>query len=297
MVPRASILVCTLLAATAGARASETAPVECGEGVLLRVSSPSPEQGSILVVEVRSDAPIASVAAMTAGVPLHFWSDNEGRVHQALVGVDFLTEPGPRPLEARVALASGASVRCALELRIVDGAFPVQRLRVEPKYVELSPENLARSRRESAELDAIFTSVTRERLWRTGFVPPVPGYSASGSFGKRRVFNDQPRNPHSGEDFPAPAGTPVRAGARGRVALAKGLFFLGNTVVIDHGLGLISYFGHLSSIDVEPGAIVEADTVVGKVGATGRVTGAHLHWGVRLADARVNPLDLLELGR
>jgi murein DD-endopeptidase MepM/ murein hydrolase activator NlpD len=136
-----------------------------------------------------------------------------------------------------------------------------------------------------------------ERLWQRGFETPLPGYEASGSFGKRRIFNEKPRSPHSGEDISAPAGTPVRAPARGRVVLAKALFFLGNTVVLDHGFGLFSFYGHLSSIGVEPGTIVEGGEVLGKVGATGRVTGAHLHWGVRLGDARVNPMDLLTLGR
>ena len=273
------------------------ASVACSDTVRLRISDPSPKQGSVLLVEVRSEAALRSVEGSSAGETLYFWHDDDFHVFQALFGIDFLTRPGPRSLRAQAASESGSPVECTTELRVVDGEFPVQRLTVEPKFVELSPENLARSRRETAELRSIFTSTTPERLWQRGFGAPVPGYAPSGSFGKRRVFNDQPRSPHSGEDFPAPAGTPVRAPARGRVALAKGLFFLGNTVVLDHGFGLVSFFGHLSSIDVEAGAMVDAETVLGKVGATGRVTGAHLHWGVRLGDARVNPMDLLELGR
>lgn len=273
------------------------ASVDCGDAVLLRVSEAAPAQGAVLVVEVRSERPLGGVEGFSAGEALYFWQDADSRVFQALLGIDFLTQPGPRPLRVRADADSGAGVECAMELQVVDAHFPVQKLSVAPKYVELSPENLARAQRESAELRDIFTSTTPERLWREGFVAPVPGYEPSGSFGKRRVFNGEPRSPHSGEDFPAPAGTPVRAPARGRVALAKGLFFLGNTVVIDHGFGLVSFYGHLSSIDVEPGATVEARTVIGKVGATGRVTGAHLHWGVRLEDARVNPMDLLVLGR
>ena len=163
--------------------------------------------------------------------------------------------------------------------------------------VELSADDLARSQRESRELDRIFSSTTRERLWQGGFQSPVPGRKASGSFGKRRIFNNQPRSPHSGEDFSAPTGTPVLATARGRVALAKDLFFLGKTVILDHGFGLYSFYGHLSSLGVEPGTNVQSGTVIGKVGATGRVTGPHLHWGVRLGDARVNPMELLALAR
>ena len=128
---------------------------------------------------------------------------------------------------------------------------------------------------------------------------PIAGSRAqgSGSFGKRRIFNNQPRSPHSGEDFSAPTGTPVLATARGRVALAKDLFFLGKTVILDHGFGVYSFYGHLSSLGVEPGTNVQSGTAIGKVGATGRVTGPHLHWGVRLGNARVNPMELLALAR
>ena len=295
----AHVLV-TILLTAAKARSFEetkTASVPCSETVLVRVSDPAPKQGRIGVVEVRSETPLVSVDGFFAGEQLYFWHDADARVFQALVGVDLYKSPGATALRARVVPDSGPPVECRLELRITDGAFPVQRLDVAPKYLDPSPADVARSQQEMVELRRIFSSTTMERLWQRGFHAPVPGYQPSGSFGKRRVFNGQTRSPHSGEDFSAPYGTPVRAAARGRVVLAKGLFFLGNTVVLDHGFGLFSFYGHLSSIGVEPGTLVEEGSVLGKVGATGRVTGAHLHWGVRLGDARVNPMDLLTLGR
>lgn len=274
------------------------ANVACGDKVLLRVSDAEPRQGSVLLVEVRSEMPLVSVEGRSErGGALRFWNDPERRVYQALLGVDLLTRPGALTVRARAVPESGGSADCNMELRILDGAFPVQRLDVDPGYVELSPKDRARSKKETAELGRIFSASTSERLWEGGFVEPVDGFDASGSFGKRRIFNGRPRSPHSGEDFPAPAGTPVRATARGRVVLAKGLFFLGNTVILDHGFGLFSFYGHLSSIGVEPGAMVESGAVIGNVGATGRVTGAHLHWGVRLGNARVNPMSLLALAR
>jgi murein DD-endopeptidase MepM/ murein hydrolase activator NlpD len=297
---RTVFLIGAFAAAAAEARAGEetkVAIVHCGENVSLRVSNPAPRQGSIGIVEVRSESPLASVDGSLAGDQLLFWHDDEARLFQALLGVDLYESPGAVSLRARAVLESGSAADCLLELSIVDGAFPVQRLAVAPGYVELSPEDGARSQREAAELKRIFSTTTPERLWQRGFRPPVDGHGPSGSFGKRRVFNNQPRSPHSGEDFSAPAGAPVLATARGRVALAKDLFFLGTTVVLDHGFGLYSFYGHLSAIGVEPGALVEGGAVLGKVGATGRVTGAHLHWGVRLGDARVNPMDLLALGR
>ncbi|MGH9390532.1 MAG: M23 family metallopeptidase, partial [Vicinamibacteria bacterium] len=244
-----------------------------------------------------SETPLVSVDGFFAGEELLFWHDDDARVFQALLGVDLYESPGVSSLRARVVPEAGTTVDCLSELRIAEGAFSIQRLDVAPEYVELSARDRARSQRETAELGRVFSSSTPERLWQRGFRAPVSGYEPSGSFGKRRVFNDQPRSPHSGEDFSAPAGAPVLATARGRVVLAKELFFLGTTVILDHGFGLYSFYGHLSSIGVEVGTLVESGVVLGKVGATGRVTGAHLHWGVRLGDARVNPLDLLTLTR
>ena len=111
--------------------------------------------------------------------------------------------------------------------------------------------------------------------------------------GSRTILNGQPRSPHSGADFNSPAGTPIKAPNAGRVVLAGDRYFTGNTVMIDHGLTMFSLFAHLSEIDVHAGDSVKAGDVVGKVGSTGRVTGPHLHWSVRLNGARVDPLSLL----
>ena len=110
-----------------------------------------------------------------------------------------------------------------------------------------------------------------------------------------RILNGNPGSPHGGADFPAVTGTPVHAAQRGNVALAEELFFSGNTVVLDHGLGIYTFYGHLSEIDVKAGDALEAGAVLGKVGATGRVTGPHLHWGLTVERARVNPLLLVKL--
>lgn len=276
---------------------TQLASATCGETTLLRVSDAAPKQGSVLVVEVRSESALTAVEGFSEGEELRFWHDADARVYQALLGVDLLARPGPSTVRVRAFPDAGEPVACRLELRVRDGGFPVQRLRVAPKYVQLSPSDLARAQRERTELGAIFSSMTPERLWQGAFRQPVEGYDASGNFGKRRIYNDEPRSPHSGEDFPAPAGTPVEATARARVALAKELFFLGNTVILDHGFGLYTFYGHLSSLAVEAGALIDGGTVIGRVGSTGRVTGPHLHWGVRLGNKRVNPMELVSLTR
>jgi len=173
--------------------------------------------------------------------------------------------------------------------------FPEEHLQVPPRFVDLSPRDRARAAREAARLAARFRSVTGERLWRGPFLVPLEGVQPSSSFGRRRILNGRPRSPHSGVDLGAPAGTAVHAMQRGRVVLDEDLFFSGRTVVLDHGLGLFSLYGHLSESRVAPGRVVDAGEVIGLVGATGRVTAPHLHWAVRIGDARVDGLDLVRL--
>jgi murein DD-endopeptidase MepM/ murein hydrolase activator NlpD len=137
----------------------------------------------------------------------------------------------------------------------------------------------------------LFTTIS-SNTWEAPFVAPAEG-RVSSNFGVRSIFNGQPRSPHGGIDYSGAVGAPVAAPAGGLVALAEDLFFTGNTVVIDHGLGLYSLLAHLSEFAVRAGDRVERDQIVGRVGATGRVTAPHLHWTVRLNGARVDPLSLL----
>jgi murein DD-endopeptidase MepM/ murein hydrolase activator NlpD len=151
---------------------------------------------------------------------------------------------------------------------------------------------LPRIEREAREIAAIWEGSSRVKLWDGPFLPPVPD-PANSAFGTRSVFNGQARAPHGGADFLSGAGTPVKAPGGGRIVLAGSLYYTGGTVIIDHGLGLFSLMAHLSAIDVQTGDLVKAGDAIGKVGATGRVTGPHLHWSVRANGARVDPLSLL----
>lgn len=213
----------------------------------------------------------------------------------SVIGVDLDLKPGVHPAEIRIS-KNGVVERQPVKITVKAVKFPIERLQVPDKFVQLSPEDLDRANREAREIEKINNTISSEALWQEAFVSPIPGGVGS-NFGKRRVFNGESRNPHNGADLKATTGTPIRATNRGRVVLAKDLFFTGNTVIVDHGLGIYTLYAHLSRIDVQPDMIVERDQVVGLAGATGRVTGPHLHWGARVQNTRVDPFSLVNLGK
>ncbi len=161
--------------------------------------------------------------------------------------------------------------------------------------VDLDAATLARVETEREELKAALAAGAVERLWRGPFRIPVDGGQPTGGFGLRRLLNGQPRSPHTGYDWAAPAGTPVLAANAGRAALVAEHFFAGRNVILDHGLGLFTLYFHLTETRVAQGEPVTAGQVIGTVGATGRVTGPHLHFAVLLNGARVDPEALLRL--
>jgi len=209
------------------------------------------------------------------------------REWEALVGIDLDVRPGTYT----VSVAAGAA-RGRFDLHVTPRTFRTRRLTVDEAFVTPPKSEQARIERDAALLAETWKTPAAERLWSGPFVRPV-SEPANSAFGTRSVFNGKPRNAHGGADFLSPAGTPIHAPNAGRVVVARALYFSGNTVIIDHGLGLFSMLAHLSAIDVREGDRIATGQVVGKVGATGRVTGPHLHWTVRAADARVDPLSLL----
>jgi murein DD-endopeptidase MepM/ murein hydrolase activator NlpD len=162
----------------------------------------------------------------------------------------------------------------------------------DDSQVNLSPASLERARRETARVEALW-SLRTPRRFTLPLAPPLEKLPAGGRFGSRRFFNGEPRSPHSGADYAAAQGTPVLAVAPGRVVLAADHFFSGKSVFVDHGDGLLSMSFHLSGLAVAEGDEVAAGEILGLVGATGRATGPHLHFGLRWRGARVDPADLL----
>jgi murein DD-endopeptidase MepM/ murein hydrolase activator NlpD len=161
--------------------------------------------------------------------------------------------------------------------------------------VELDPETATRVSEEASRLKALWEAVTPQRLWQGPFLSPVVSAARPEGFGLRRIINDQPRSPHSGADYKAPHGAVVRASNAARVALTEEQFFAGNALVLDHGVGLYTIYFHLREFTVKTGDVVQKGQEIGKVGATGRASGPHLHFGVRLNGARIDPAALLRL--
>ncbi len=203
----------------------------------------------------------------------------------ALVGIALAAKPGTK-LRVEAQRAGGALER--FDVDVGPKQYAAQHLKVPPGQVDLSPEDLARYERERVHLAAVLKTFSDAVPAMLAMLQPVPG-PRSGTFGLRRYFNGQPRSPHTGMDIAAPSGTPVIAANAGRVIDTGDYFFPGRTVILDHGQGLLSLYSHLSAIEAGVGDAVVAGAPIGKVGATGRVTGPHLHFSVYLNTVAVDP--------
>ena len=202
----------------------------------------------------------------------------------ALAGISLFATPGPAQITVQVPDAEPRTI----DYTVLPKQYTVQRLKVDRKRVDLSPEDEARAERERQHIAQVIATFSQPEPASLAMRAPAPGRRSS-SFGLRRVFNGEPRAPHSGMDIAAATGTPVVAPLAGRVIDTGDYFFSGNSIWLDHGGGLLTLVCHLSAIDVQPGATLHAGDHVGKVGATGRVTGPHLHFGVVLNRTSVDP--------
>jgi murein DD-endopeptidase MepM/ murein hydrolase activator NlpD len=282
---------------TAVAAAGKLAKIDCGNGVELRVSAAFPTQGTLLIAEVRSAKSVTDIAGKWTDRDISFWQETgpsvRTNVWRALLGVDLEQGAGDYKFSITGKSADGAALACEAPITVRVGKFPTERLKVAPNFVEPNPEQAAKAAEDQKKLRAIYATATPEKLWTGPFRIPLDGVKTGGNFGKRRVLNGKSNSPHSGVDLPSPTGTPVHAAQSGRIVLAEELYFAGNTVIIDHGFGIYTLYGHFSEIDAKVGDEVKVGDVIGKVGATGRVTGPHLHWGLEVDRARVNAMEIV----
>ena len=292
MLPLARLgLVFVLIAASASAQVRKS----CPGGITLRLSAGAVSQGSLLLVEVASAKTLPSVSSEWGGQPLPLWQEGQkSTALHGLIGVDLEKPPGRYEWKVSWPGAGGNELSCSFPVTVRPGKFPTEQLKVEKQYVEPNPEQEKRAEEDQKKMRAIYDTLTPERLWDGKFRLPLKDVTTGGNFGRRRVLNGEARSPHAGVDFPAPAGTPVFASQAGNVVLTEELYYSGNTVVIDHGYGIYTLYAHLSEIAVHAGDAVEAGANIGKVGATGRVTGPHLHWGLTIQHARVNGMQIVQ---
>jgi murein DD-endopeptidase MepM/ murein hydrolase activator NlpD len=250
------------------------------------------QQGEVVRLDVTCSCQITGATATVFGRAVPLFPVPGSAAWRGLIGIDVTAAPGKYPVRIAADRTGEPALKTTSELVVAAKRFPTRRLTVEPRFVDPPPAEVARIQDEARRLETLFDISTPRILWQGTIQLPVSA-EPSGSFGMRSVFNGQARSPHGGTDFPSPAGAPITAPAAGTIVLAEDLYFTGNTVVIDHGLGLYSLMAHLSKFEVKAGDTVTQGQVIGLVGATGRVTGPHLHWTVRLDGARVDPLSLV----
>jgi murein DD-endopeptidase MepM/ murein hydrolase activator NlpD len=268
-----AFLCVTVMIFADSARGAE-AP-RCSGGLQLRLSAPLASQGSLLTAEVRSAKAIKEITGTWMEREVYFWKAGTtagqrrgAEVEQALVGVDLEKAPGTYKLSVAATLDSGEKAVCSVALAVRAGKFATEKLTVEKQFVEPNEAQAARAVAEQQKLRQLFDHVTPEKLWHGDFQFPLKGITRGTNFGKRRILNGQSRSPHTGADFPAVTGTPVYATQGGHVVLAEELYFSGNTVIMDHGLGVYSLYGHLSEFAVAAGDDIRGGAVIGKVGAS-----------------------------
>ena len=269
------------------------APAQAREALSVRWEPRVVRQGDVAMVFVTGLPDAKAVEGSLAGQPLTFFPYGDG--YAALAGIDLEARPGMATWRVGVMDARDRPLKASGRLQIRARKFPVQRLTLPREMVELDAPTLQRVEEESKRLRTLYATITPERHWRGRFAKPVGVPDAGEGFGARRIINGQVRAPHAGLDYSADAGTPVVGANAGHVALVAEYFFPGRLVVLDHGLGLYTLYFHLERADVSDGDRVERGQIIGRVGASGRATGPHLHFAAHLRQTRIDPALLLQL--
>jgi murein DD-endopeptidase MepM/ murein hydrolase activator NlpD len=273
---------------------AERETLRTSSGVTVEMAYRSLAPGEPVLFVLKSGPAAGRVSVSFLGTRVDIGPKDGNGVIQAFVGIDLAVEPGIYPLEVSVEAGDRRPETFRKDFEIIGREFPSQNLRIAPEFVT-PPRNVQeRIRRESEIMGWIYERVTPEWLGDGPFVPPHPA-EAWPNFGQRRVVNGAVNSVHTGVDVRVPYGDFIRATNAGRVVLAANFYMPGGTVIIDHGLGIFSFYCHLSRILVRRGSLVGKGGIIGKCGSTGRSTGPHLHWSMRIGQSRVDPYAMLEL--
>jgi murein DD-endopeptidase MepM/ murein hydrolase activator NlpD len=262
------------------------------------LSSTNIANGQVALLEIDLRNLDLATADLTArfrqnGIALFQHPIKSGGIYCGLIAIPLSAKPEASVVELQWTDADGRQA-ASIPFRIIDGKYKSEALKVDARHVTLSKKDLQRVRGEKKEIRRIYASSSVTRLWYGGFKRPLAGETTS-SFGTERLFNGQHQSYHRGADFRAKAGTPVYASNSGIVKLAKNLFYSGNIVIVDHGMGTFTNYAHLSKIEVQAGQHIEKGHQIGRVGATGRVSGPHLHWAVKVNGVYVDPLRFVRV--
>jgi hypothetical protein len=251
------------------------------------------EAGSPELIRVEASG-VTKIEGEWMGRKLEFFRGLNGTAWFALAGVDVDAPIGPSALKITVHDAESGTRALSRTVQIHSAHYRTSSLTVAPQFVQPGPDALKQIAADQLLTEKAYASITPEPLWKGNFLAPVDSPQTE-RFGTRRIFNGTLASNHKGLDFRAAPGTPVRAGNSGVVVLAHPLYYAGNTVIIDHGMGLFTLSMHLSRFSVREGQHIAKGQRLGLSGATGRVTGPHLHWAVRWQGAYLDPDKLLRL--
>ncbi len=287
-------VICIVLPGCAGA-GTETKANKPTAVARLSVAKVANGQVTVIEVDLRNEDPF------TTGLKARF-EQNEITLFQhpvkaqgiycGLVGIPIGKKPQKTIIDLQWTDSEGRQHSQSMPLQIIEGNYKKEALKVAPKHVSPSPKDLQRIKAEKKKIGRIYASSNHNRLWYGNFVKPLTGNTTS-VFGNQRLFNGELQSYHRGTDLRAKTGTPVYASNSGIVRLAQNLFYSGNIVIVDHGNGIFTNYAHLSKIQVRAGQHIARGDQIGLSGATGRVSGPHLHWGVKINGAYVDPMQFI----
>lgn len=269
--------------------------------VKAELSATEAVDGSVLIAQVKlpAGAKAAFIEGDFDGIKIPFYhaptrGETAGeKIYEAIIGVPHSYRTGPAHMIVKYGEIEETARTLNVGFKVLESDYKLEHLKVEGSYVNPSPKTMKRIKREQQEVKKIYARVTKKKYWKGPFKLPVDADFTS-PYGTKRMYNGEQRNFHSGIDLRAQIGTPINAPAPGIVVLAKNLYFTGGTILIDHGYGVMTLYAHMSRIKVKKGQFVGQGKLLGLAGATGRVSGPHLHWSTIVHNVKVNPVEFLK---